>query len=153
MTRLSAPPKPQNIFVPNRVSRVAQWLFMQKFMQEISRPISPEDQYLDYLPTQAVAEYLLNHHTVEIKKHKRRIDAIIYRSAQRPKGKNIAIFGAAGVVGEDKPKVKPAEDSDDLFDLLDFVRRMETRIVEAPGHFKAYCIKGAEYDPQPHDAC
>lgn len=23
-------------------------------MQEISQPISPEDQYLDYLPTQAV---------------------------------------------------------------------------------------------------
>lgn len=152
MTRFSAPPKPQNIFVPNRVSRVAQWLFMRKFMQEISQPISPEDQYLDYLPTQAVAEYLLNHHTVEVQKHKRRIDAIIYHSAQRPKGKNIAIFGSAGVVGEDKPKIKPPGDTDDLFDLLDFVRRMETRIVEVPGCFISYFIKGAEYDPQPHVA-
>jgi hypothetical protein len=121
-------------------------------MQEISQPISPEDQYLDYLPTQAIAEYLLNHHTVEIQKRKRRIDAIIYRSSQRPKGKNIAIFGAAGVVSEDKPKVKPSENSDDLFNLLDFVRRMETRIVEVPGQFKGHVVKGAEYDLQPHDA-
>uniref|UniRef100_A0A9E7ZVS8 RES domain-containing protein n=1 Tax=Bosea sp. NBC_00436 TaxID=2969620 RepID=A0A9E7ZVS8_9HYPH len=151
MTRFSAPPKPQNIFVPNRVSRVAQWLFMQKFMQEMSRPISPEDQYLDYLPTQAVAEYLLHHHRAEIKKQKRCIDAIIYQSAQRPRGKNIAIFGLAGVLGEDKPKKKPVDNSDDLFDLLDFVRRMETRIVEVPNHFQAYRINGAEYDPKPYD--
>jgi len=146
MTRFSAPPKPQNIFVPNRVSRVAQWLFMQKFMHEISQPISADDAYLDYLPTQAVAEYVLNHHKVEIKKQTRCIDAIIYRSAQRPKGKNIAIFGTAGVVGEEKPRVKQASNPDDLFDLLDFIDRMQTGIVEEPGHFHAYRI---DYDPKP----
>lgn len=150
MTRFSAPPKPENIFVPNRVSRVAQWLFMQKFMKEISQPISSEEQYLDYLPTQAVAEYLLNHHKAEIKNQRRCIDAIIYQSAQRPDGKNIAILGSAAVVGDVKPRKQPKTDTDDLFDIMDTTRRWGTRIVEVPDSFQSFRINGAAYDPKPY---
>jgi hypothetical protein len=57
--------------------------FLQKFSSEISKPISPDKQHLDYMPTQAFAEYLAHH-------YKPKIDAVIYSSTQtNGKGKNI----------------------------------------------------------------
>lgn len=94
-TRFAGTFKEPNLFSRDHIKRTAQWRFMQRFMLEIALPISPNDEHLDYIPTQAVAEYLLNHHEFHLGGSKHRIEAIIYRSAQHPDGKNIVILGDA----------------------------------------------------------
>lgn len=80
---------------------------MRNFMHEIAKPILPSDEHLDYIPTQAVAEYLLHHHQFKLRGKPARIEGIIYRSAQFQGGKNIALLGSAAQVenpetGEEK---------------------------------------------------
>lgn len=66
--------------------------FLRKFSAEISKPISPHKEPLDYMPTQAFAEYLANH-------YEPKIDAIIYSSTQtNGKGKNIVFLNRKGKV-------------------------------------------------------
>ena len=74
------------------------WKFMTTFMNEIARPCLPDDEHLDYVPTQVVSEYLTHLHKFKRGESDKTIDAIIYRSAQNGNGKNIAIFGNAGAV-------------------------------------------------------
>lgn len=73
--------------------------FLRKISKEISKPVSPSKEKLEYMPTQAFAEYLAHH-------YKRKIDAIIYYSTQtNSKGKNIVFLGrSAGVISEQVPK-------------------------------------------------
>jgi hypothetical protein len=97
-TRFEAPIKPMSIFSADYLARVEQWTFMKKFMKEISKPVSPNDEYLDYIPTQAVAEYLVRHHLQSARKKEYGIDAVIYQSAQIPGKKNIAILGDAAEI-------------------------------------------------------
>ena len=97
-TRFAAPVKELNLFAKDHIRRISQWRFMQRFMSEIAKPISPDDEHLDYVPTQFVAEYLNKLHQVRIGKDRQHIDAIIYRSAQRPEGKNIVLLGDAAQV-------------------------------------------------------
>ena len=80
-------------------------------MNEIAQPHLPDSEHLEYVPTQAVAEYLVHHHTFSYRHEKARtIDAIIFRSAQRPHGKNIAIFGdSCAVEITDEPNGMPHE--------------------------------------------
>ena len=98
MTRFAGEPKEPNKFAKDHVKRMAQWRFMQSFMHEIAQPISPDDEHLDYIPTQAVGEYLLRHHRFHLNGVERRIEAIVFRSAQHPAGKNIVLLGDAAVV-------------------------------------------------------
>lgn len=66
--------------------------FLQKFSAEISKPISPHKEPLDYMPTQAFAEYLAHH-------YEPKIDAVIYSSTQtNGKGKNIVFLNRAAKV-------------------------------------------------------
>jgi hypothetical protein len=97
-TRFAAPVKELNLFAKDHIRRISQWRFMQRFMGEIAKPISPDDEHLDYVPTQFVAEYLNKLHEVRLGKDRHHIDAIIYQSAQRPEGKNIVLFGDAAHV-------------------------------------------------------
>jgi hypothetical protein len=97
-TRFAEPPKELNIFARDHVRRLSQWRFMQRFMTEIAKPISPSDEPFDYVATQVVAEYLNKVHTVRSAREKRGIDGIIYRSAQRPAGANIVLLGDAARV-------------------------------------------------------
>jgi hypothetical protein len=105
MTRFHAEPKELNLFAPDHIRRAAQSRFLRRFMEEIAQPISQTDEHLDYIPTQAVAEYLAHHHEFTFAGRKRRIEAVIYASAQNPKGKNIAILGEAARV---KATIDPA---------------------------------------------
>ncbi|WP_370193336.1 RES domain-containing protein [Aurantimonas coralicida] len=98
-TRFSAAPRELNMFARDHVRRLTQWRFMQRFMAEIAKPVSPGDEPFDYVSTQVVAEYLNKVHLVRIGKDERRIDAILYRSAQRPEGINIVLLGDAALVG------------------------------------------------------
>ncbi|MCX7587264.1 RES domain-containing protein [Phenylobacterium sp. 58.2.17] len=120
-TRFEAPPKELNLFAKDHVRRLAQWRFMQRFMAEIAKPISPSDEHIDYIPTQAVAEYLNKLHAVRIGKAERRIDGILFRSAQRPAGVNLVLFGEAALV-ERSAKAQPQRPhlSSPSFDLQVF---------------------------------
>ncbi len=73
--------------------------FLQKFSDEISKPIHPNNEALEYVPTQALVEYLANH-------YKPNIDAIIYASTQtNRKGRNIVFLNnATNVLKENKHK-------------------------------------------------
>lgn len=96
---------------------------MQSFASEISQPILPGDEHLEYVPAQVVAEYLtstpLRWRGTEVTP-----DEIIFRSAQRNGGKNIAVMGdAALIIQPAAPAAKgnlKANRSDSDFDLLDF---------------------------------
>lgn len=111
-TRFEAPMKTSSLFLKNYIERVMQWDFMSVFRQEIAKPISPDDEFLDYIPTQAVAEYFLNHHKIGSRESAPRIEAIIFRSAQNSTGKNIAILGdAALVVSEEIRSEKKSKSS------------------------------------------
>jgi hypothetical protein len=65
---------------------------MRHLVKEISRPIMPRDEEFEYLPTQAVSEYLASC----VEPH---LDGIIFHSAQTAgEGRNIVLFHhAAGV--------------------------------------------------------
>ena len=60
--------------------------FLRSLVHEISRPIMPRDDEFDYLPTQAVSEYLAS--CVEP-----RLDGLVFHSSQMAgEGRNIVLF-------------------------------------------------------------
>lgn len=97
-TKFTGRPKTINVFAQTYVKRMKLWKFMTTFMNEIARPCLPDDEHLDYVPTQVVSEYLTHLHKIKRGDSVKTIDGIIYRSAQNSNGKNIAIFGDAGAV-------------------------------------------------------
>jgi hypothetical protein len=123
LTRFTRAGKQLDIFAKNQMVRATQWAFMQSFASEISQPILPGDEHLEYVPAQVVAEYLTST-PVRWRGTEVTPDAIIFRSAQRDGGKNIAVMGdAARIVQRAAPAVKgdpQANRPDSDFDLLDF---------------------------------
>jgi hypothetical protein len=105
LTRFTRPGKQIDIFAKNQLKRTTQWAFMQSFAAEISKPILPGDEHLEYVPAQVVAEYLA-HRPMKWRGGEATVNAIMFRSAQNPGGKNIAILGEAARV---KPADKPPE--------------------------------------------
>ena len=65
-TKFESPPKPLNTFAKAYNERLSLWGFMAEFMTEISLPCLPNDEHLDYIPTQVVAEYLVHEHLVKV---------------------------------------------------------------------------------------
>lgn len=102
-----------SIFHPEYEDRASRLAFLQGFHSKISRPIQPHEESLEYIPTQAVAEYVAN---------VLQIDGIMYASAQvgtyedvdgsfnassdDPSVCNVVLFGHAG-----KVSVHPADGS------------------------------------------
>ncbi|MEI4505980.1 RES domain-containing protein [Sphingopyxis sp. CCNWLW253] len=60
LTRFTRAGRQLDIFAKNQMVRATQWAFMQSFASEISQPILPGDEHLEYVPAQVVAEYLTN---------------------------------------------------------------------------------------------
>lgn len=123
LTRFTRAGRQLDIFAKNQMVRATQWAFMQSFASEISEPILPGDEHLEYVPAQVVAEYLTNT-SVRWRGSDVTPDAIIFRSAQREGGKNIAVMGAAARIclalpAEDEGTRAPARPSDD-FEFMDF---------------------------------
>jgi hypothetical protein len=118
-TRFKTPIKPISLFSKHHMQRVEQWTFMRRFQREIAKPISPNDEHLDYIPTQAVAEYLLNHHNFKRSGKNAQIEAIIFQSAQFRGGRNIVLLGDAAQIR--MPKVtdlKEKKSSSSFKDIL-----------------------------------
>ena len=81
-----------SIFDPDYIERKGRAAFFRHLVSEISRPVMPQDEGLEYLSTQAVAEYLAQ-------KTNPRIDGIIFRSSQTGgEGRNLVLFNHACVV-------------------------------------------------------
>lgn len=118
-TRFANNPKSVNLFAKGALERARQWRFMKTFMEEIARPVIPGEEHLQYLPTQAVAEFLNRRFQVAFAGEKRGIDAIIFGSAQRPGGKNIVVLGDAAIAGlppQEAGAPQPEDDDKDDFD-------------------------------------
>jgi len=123
LTRFTRAGKQLDIFAKNQMVRATQWAFMQSFASEISQPILPGDEHLEYVPAQVVAEYLTST-SVRWRGNDVTPDAIIFRSAQREGGKNIAVMGDAALIHHPTPPdpkgdAKASRQADD-FDFLDF---------------------------------
>ena len=150
-TRFEGPPKAHDPFAKNAVQRAAQWRFMHTFMLQIAQPVSPNDEHLDYVPTQVVAEYLARRHDFSFEGDRKGFDAIIYRSAQNPEGRNIALFGDAARLVQPQPRERPTPRSslDDFwadFEALEFAeipRLGRLRLV--PESVKAYRVAAAHF--------
>lgn len=94
--------------------------FLRYFSLEISKPVQTHNANLEYLPTQALSEYLAYHYQT-------RIDAIIYPSTQtNGKGKNIVILNHAA-------KLNYENKEDNYFSYV-------------PDSLKQYKIKAIDYD-------
>lgn len=94
VTRFDGPALSGSIFAKQYMQRLAQWTFMIAFAKQISEPISQNDEFIDYIPTQAVAEFLSTAFMTSVRSV--HIEGIVCQSAQHPGGKNIALFGDAG---------------------------------------------------------
>ncbi|WP_287255643.1 RES family NAD+ phosphorylase [Mesorhizobium sp.] len=100
MTKFEAPIRPMSMFEKAYFEKIEQWAFMQSFMEQIAKPVLPSDEYLDYIPTQAVAEYLQHHHKIKQERQPSKIEGVIFQSAQLPPSMNIVLFGGAGQLPE-----------------------------------------------------
>lgn len=78
-------------FSSNYMEEKARFAFLAPLVDEICRPIMPWDSELEYLPTQAVAEFLAA-------AQKPKIDGIIYRSSQTQAGQNVVLLNHASKV-------------------------------------------------------
>ncbi len=97
-TRFEQPMKPESPFSANYIEKYESWSFMEQFVREVARPISTDDEHLDYIPTQAVVEFLQHHFPMKRRGKPVKIEGVIYRSAQNASGQNIVLFdSAAGV--------------------------------------------------------
>ncbi len=107
-------------FDPDYSEREGRAEFFRHLVSEISRPVMPQDEALEYLATQAVAEFLA--HKVDP-----RLDGIIFHSSQTGgDGRNVVLFNhARGVEPHSLPEGTSMEvrlpprgldDSDDWYD-------------------------------------
>lgn len=80
-----------SIFDPGLAKRLGRVAFLQTLNNKLTRPVMPDDQEFDYLPTQAVSDFLAT-------ENEPTLDGIIFRSTQAEKGENIVLFHKASLV-------------------------------------------------------
>jgi hypothetical protein len=82
-----------SIFDAGFAARLAKAAFLRSLTDRISRPVMPNDESLDYLPTQAVADFLGTRAAT-------RLDGILFPSVQSATGLNVVLFHKAAGVEE-----------------------------------------------------
>lgn len=75
LTALSTVIERGSIFDPEFASRLERAVFLQSLSQRMTRPVMPDDEAFDYLPTQAIADFLAT-------ENEPTCDGIIYPSIQ-----------------------------------------------------------------------
>ena len=81
-----------SVFDPDYAEKVNRVVFLRSLVDEISRPVMPQDEPSEYLVTQVVAEYLANKATPHV-------DGIIFTSSQTGgDGRNLVLFHHATAV-------------------------------------------------------
>lgn len=75
-----------SLFDPEHVGRRQRAAFLNSFSQQFTRPVMPDHEAFEYIPTQAIADYLAN----EVEPA---LDGILYASAQAAgPERNVALF-------------------------------------------------------------
>ncbi|VWM20535.1 hypothetical protein BLA6992_07444 [Burkholderia lata] len=82
-----------SIFDPSLKGQLERSVFLQRLQSRMTRPVMPDDEAFDYLPTQAIADFLATMNDP-------RLDGIVYRSAQTKGGNNVVLFHHAAKVSE-----------------------------------------------------
>lgn len=78
-----------SIFDPSYEYRLGKMMFLRTLSRRMSRPVMPDDQEMEYLPTQAIADYLSTESQVPL-------DGILFPSVQvGGKGVNAVLFHKA----------------------------------------------------------
>ena len=95
LTRL---PEPPSVFDMDEYDRYQGTLFLQDFVEQISRTVAKDGmEHIEYVPSQVVCEYFAQLFT---RRHRsRRVDGIAYRSAVVPGGQNVVLFPPEGRKG------------------------------------------------------
>ena len=76
----------ENIFDPNDVNRLKQLFFLSKLSNKMVQAVMPDDQELEYLPTQAIADFLATECNLML-------DGILFPSLQdKNDGLNVILF-------------------------------------------------------------
>lgn len=75
LTALTAVSVTGSIFDPDHAGRMERAMFLRTLSARITRPVMPDDEHFEYLPTQAVADFLATESSVQI-------DGIIFPSVQ-----------------------------------------------------------------------
>ena len=121
-------------FDPEYRERRGRWAFLRQLVHEASMPVMPQDEEFEYLPTQAVAEYLAQ-------KANPPVDGILFRSTQTGQaGRNVVLFNhACGVLRDELPEGAEVEvlfhspHPDDIEDDLGYISVSETVPPEPSG--------------------
>lgn len=151
-----SPPPGGSLFRPGLYDEVAGWLFMRELERMLRQPVQPHDEAIEYVPTQAVAEYV--HKVLEF-------DGLVYAPAQLalpddPDAdlmslKNVALFHGNGIVdtGIEKQPEPPKEDGG-LFGTwhpTDFSPELEARspaLRLVPGSVEFVQVRGVRVDTE-----
>jgi len=82
-----------SIFDRSFIERLRKASFLSWLSDRIAQPVMPEDEPFEYLPTQAIAEFLAARSAVEL-------DGIIYPSVQSKEGANVVLFHKSSRIQE-----------------------------------------------------
>jgi hypothetical protein len=94
LTALAGVEEHGSVFDPTYAERLGRAQFLGSLSDRISRPIMPSDEAFDYLPTQAIADFLANENDPIL-------DGIVFKSTQSPgSGRNVVLFRKASRVEE-----------------------------------------------------
>ena len=78
-----------SIFDPDYAYRLGRMMFLRTLSNRMARPVMPDDQEMEYLPTQAIADYLSTEGQVPL-------DGILFPSVQvGGNGSNVVLFHKA----------------------------------------------------------
>jgi RES domain-containing protein len=91
LTALEAAHDGGSIFDPTLKRRLERAAFLRTLGGRMARPVMPDDEAFEYLPTQAVADFLGT-------MNEPRLDGIIFPSAQTEEGRNVVLFHHAARV-------------------------------------------------------
>jgi len=80
-----------SIFDPTLKRRLERAAFLRTLGRRMARPVMPDDEAFEYLPTQAVADFLGT-------MNEPRLDGIVFPSAQTAQGRNVVLFHHAARV-------------------------------------------------------
>lgn len=77
-----------SVFDPNYAHRLGRMIFLHKLTRRIIQPVMPDDQEVEHLSTQAIADFLATESSLHL-------DGILFPSVQAGDGLNVVLFHKA----------------------------------------------------------
>lgn len=94
LTALGSVASGGSVYDPALSSRLSKAMFLRSLSERMTRPVMPDDEIFEYLPTQAIADFLATEVSTPL-------DGIIFPSAQAEgEGRNVVLFHKAAKVAE-----------------------------------------------------